>query len=344
MAKFIVDTRILDNNFKEISEVPKDKIYVEKTSRYQVMLGGKRGPEQVQKVVIHNEGKTLEFGWPMLKRLIENNITAESAFKEGMKNNVGMDSGKITFKSMVTIKYVGLVVGIIALIVTAIMFFALQADKNFTVEVIEFNSLSEIQEGDFVKTDAEYWDSYAIEIETTDTIYGIETGSSTSEGNTYMLMSLPFTEDFVFDYENPQEIDTFIFRYAAGSSYANQFESLGFEEYFLENLQGEVKSVSSVEDVDSGPTAIEFFEDSISTFNSKPELFGVTLRSPDLLIDGRVSQANFTNDVVIPTAVVGVIGVVGIALFVIFNNKHKGELDGLVKRMKGGSSSPVERK
>ncbi len=70
MANFVNEVTYLDNSFTPIPEGVslKDKeIYFEKTSRYQVLLGGKKGPEQINKVTVNKGGKKLHFQFLCLK-------------------------------------------------------------------------------------------------------------------------------------------------------------------------------------------------------------------------------------------------------------------------------------
>ncbi len=220
------------------------------------------------------------------------------------------------------------------------MFFALQTDKNFSGEVKEFDSLSEVGIGDFVRTDGEYWDTYGITLETTNTVYGIETSTDTSEGNTYVIMTKPITEETNFE----EALETFIFRYAAGSRYDTAFNSLGADEYILSGLEGEVKNLSTVESVDSGPTATEYFNQFLTEFNAQEETYRVLLAEPEFIIDGRVVQANMVSDILLPSGVILVIRVIGLITFFVLNKKHIKEMDEFIMRVEGKKSkSPIER-
>lgn len=344
MAKFVNEVKYFDNDFKAVESKDGQDIYLEKSYKQQILLGGKRGAMQNLKFFIRKGEKSVELSEEVIKRLMDvEGMTLEKVFNEATKNNSGTDKVNMTFNMTKNVKNAGIIFGVVGLIGAVAMFFVLSTNKNFTGEILTFDNPTELVVGTFVETDAELWDGYGIEIETVNSNYGIETSRSTSQGNTYVLMSkqldlLPVPEEGEI-----LNVDTFIFLYGAKTPYADQFESLGYDEYLLADLQGEVKDMSAVESVDSGPTATEYFEDSIQTLNADWGQYGVNLKQPEFIIDGNVTQANLVTDVLPIPVILAIVGIAGIAVFFVFNQKHTKEMSDFVNKVSGKQSSPIEK-
>jgi hypothetical protein len=271
MAQIITQTVTLDNDFNPVAAgttLEPEKTYVTKVSKFQKNYGIK-GKEYDQIYTIFKGDKKVVLKENYLKEFKKNGINTAEEMMERMitANLTELKNPKARlFRDIAFFTFAMLAVGSI------IAFMLLTTGKNFSNEVKPFTGNESVKVGDFVEVDFYAIDGFEIEVTTTRTNYGIETSKSTNKGNTYVLSA--------FDYENPQ---TFIVRYDADSA-LDKVINAATEEFFIENVRGEVKPLSSIEKLDSGEQVMEYFGTTLSEFDG--------LETPVYLIDNNVTQGN----------------------------------------------------
>lgn len=321
---WVTKTEFLD---KSMQIIPADSIsshafYIERISK----TLNNRGKADL-KYILHKGSKSIQLKEVYFKALTSKEVDLEKAFDHINEEYGHAEKIEIKQSKWFMFRNIAIVLGIILFIATFVSFALLTEEKNFDGKVIEVTdeNIDSLKIGNYVKSDVYILDAYNIEITTTRSRYGIETGTDVSEGNTYLLGT--FNDD--------QSLKTFIYRFGPGSDTAKNFKALAADEYVMTQLTGEVKDFSVIEKLDSGDQVVEYFQKSLAEYYSD-----VAFNQPAILIDGRVTQAN-KNDVLAIVGIIAAATVLTIIFAIISNRKNKSIIQDFVRKADGGSSSPI---
>lgn len=329
----ITEIQVLDANFNEISSKEGKKIYVESKKTYTTAYGKKNEIKAIY--TIHKDGKKVEFDKNYFKKLEkESQLDAEKIFEFAVKQDPTSDKIDLTPKKWNTYLTFGIVASILLLIAVIVSLTLTIPGKNFNSETVSSLTEENLALGDFVEEfDAEAWGFFEVEITETSTTYGIETGSSTEVGNTYLLLTKPLNE---IGFEETPE--TFIYRFPPSENElrdrVNELDENALEWDFT-GLSGEVTTLNNIERMDSGQQIDEFFTE-------QQELQG--LGSTQYFIDGTVTQGDL-NEVILINSSVGVVFLIAIGLTVFFYIKRQNHVKDQVMEIAGkvSKSGPVEK-
>ncbi|MDQ6984689.1 MAG: hypothetical protein Q9M91_07060 [Candidatus Dojkabacteria bacterium] len=332
MAKALFRQTKLNNNFGKFEE-GKDsntKYEVIRIGQYTKTFG-KETKERNFKFQIKGEDKTVSFGEKIMKAFVKNKVTAEEVFENAVKEHRGKI--KISLESQWNIlKKIVAVVALIMVVMVGVVYVMMTTDKNFNDEIVTLEDITDGSEGDFIAVDMFMMDANYVEITETNETYGVETSSNTKEGNTYVLGT------FLTGESN----DTFIYRFNPQSKMADKF-NINFsilgttaEEYEIEGVEGEIKKLSEIEDLDGSFQFMDYFNESIDLYNED----GYEFNSPKYLIDGNVTQGKFSN-VIMGTGVTAFIALATIALTIVAFKKDASSISDLVSSTKG--RSPIQK-
>lgn len=338
MATTTIFTRrvVLDKDFKELPEgtqVTKENTFVIKSYKYSQTYGIK-SKEMEQKYVIAKGDRTFAFEQVHFEEFKKQNKLNADEIIEAAINKSPNDKTILLSKSKFKAFREGLAILFVVMIfVTGIAFFFQVSEKNFKTETKEFTQNSNVSLGDYVSAKTVILDYITIEVTTTRSNYGVKTGESKSEGNTYVLMGHAEggSETFLYRFD-PKTDEGRKFQTYMDNLANTPDDELAFEDFFYsDSLKGEVAELTKVERLDSG-------EQITPTLNATADTF--EMARPVYLIDGRVQQLSIV-PVIIITAVLGVLTLLCLVGSIFSHVKFRSATKKQVSDLFGNQSGPV---
>jgi hypothetical protein len=283
--QIITATELLGDNWERIDpNTPRDqlKTFVLHKYQYNKTMFGQSKPTSLEHTLVHN-GRELKLPARYFSEFKQQypEMSVTKAFELIARDfPAGEAKMQVKLPRARVIREILILLSVLAIIAVPLLYVFLTSEKDFSGEIFTYTAEKPIDEGKYVETDLVLIDAFSIEITTTSTKYGVETGKSKKAGNTYILAVA-----------NKDSRDTYVYRYDPESEIGKRLED------FLDNSEaiefgkvaGKLMPLSEIEKLDQSEQVLDYFADTIADYKAQQDL---DFKAPKFMIDGRVTPGN----------------------------------------------------